>query len=67
MEPRYHCDQEMEYLGLKEKEHWFECIQCNVRESTLDPEKPTTPLERPRKSLREYGTETIIGKSIYHN
>ena len=67
MEPRYHCNEEMEYLGLKEKEHWFECIQCNARESTLDPEKPTTPLERPRKSLREYGTETVIGKNIYHH
>lgn len=67
MEPRYHCDQEMEYLGLKDKEHWFECKQCNVREVTLDPDKPTTPFERPRKSLREYGTATVIGKNIYHN
>ena len=67
MEPRYHCDQEMEYLGIKDEEHWFECKQCSAREATLDPEKPTTPIEKSHKSLREYGNATVIGKNIYHN
>ena len=67
MEPRYHCNEEMEYLGVKGKEHVFECIMCQAREVTLDPNKPTTPEEKPRKSLKEYGPATIIGKKIYNN
>ena len=61
MEPRYHCNELMDYLGEKEKEHTFECTKCSVREVTLDPNKLTTPEEKPRKSMREYGNETVIG------
>lgn len=64
MEPRFHCDNEMDYLGMKEKEHWFECKICGFREVN-DPNKPTTPEEIPRKSQREYGNSTVIGKKDY--
>ena len=55
----------MDYLGAKEKEHVFECKVCGEREVTLDPNKPTTPEERPRKSLREYGGATVIGSKLF--
>jgi hypothetical protein len=55
----------MDYLGIKDNEHWFECKACGARESTLDPEKPTTPVEKPRKGMREFGSSTVIGKNIY--
>lgn len=55
----------MDYLGEKEKEHTFECKICGEREVSLDPDKPTTPEEKPRKSMREYGNETLIGTKIF--
>ncbi len=65
MEPRYHCSELMDYLGEKEKEHTFECTKCGAREVTLDPNRPTTPEEKPRKSMREYGSATVIGNKDY--
>lgn len=58
---RYHCDTEMEYIGVKDGEHWFECKLCQEREATKHPYKPTTPLEKPRKGMREFGNPTKIG------
>lgn len=65
MEPRYHCNELMDYLGVKKKEHTFECKICGIREVTLDPNKPVVPEEKPRKSMREYGSETVIGTQVY--
>jgi len=58
---RFHCDTEMEYIGVKDGEHWFECKLCQEREATKNPYKPTTPMEKPRKSMREFGSPTKIG------
>jgi len=65
MEPRYHCNELMDYLGIEYGEHWFECKICGVREVTLDPNKPTTPEEKPRKNMREYGSSTVIGSKPF--
>lgn len=61
---RYHCNEEMDYLGKHMGEHWFECSVCGSREVN-DPNKPTTPEERPRKDPREYGSHTVIGSKPY--
>ena len=61
---RYYCNEEMDYLGKHMGEHWFECSVCGSREVN-DPNKPTTPEERPRKDPREYGSHTIIGSKPY--
>ncbi len=61
---RFHCNEEMDYLGKKGGEHWFECSVCGSREVN-DPSKPTTPEEVPRKSMREYGSATVIGSRDY--
>lgn len=65
VKPRYHCNEEMDYLGVKEKDHVFECKVCGIREVTLDPNKPTTPEEKPRKNMREYGSATVIGSKPF--
>ena len=54
----------MDYLGIKGEEHWFECQICGAREVN-DPNKPTTPEEKPRKSMREYGSSTVIGSKPF--
>ena len=43
---RFHCDVEMEYIGVKDGEHWFECSICQEREATKHPNKPTTSPKR---------------------
>lgn len=51
---RFHCDTEMDYLGVKDGEHWFECQICEEREATKHPNKPT-------------GSPTKIGDRNYKN
>ncbi len=62
MQARFHCGEVMEYLGKKEKEHCFECSVCQAREYTLDPDKSTTPEEKPRKKMTDFGNWTKMGK-----
>lgn len=51
---RFHCDTEMDYLGVKDGEHWFECQICEEREATKHPNKPI-------------GSPTKIGDRNYKN
>lgn len=51
---RFHCDKEMEYIGVKDGEHWFECSICQEREATKHPNKPI-------------GSPTKIGDRNYKN
>ncbi len=57
---RFHCDTEMEYIGVKDGEHWFECKICGEREATKHPNRPTTPEEKPRGKMTDYGNPTKI-------
>lgn len=59
---RYHCGEEMDYLGENNQGHGFGCKFCDVIEYSIDPTKPTTPEERPRKSMLTFGYETKIGQ-----
>lgn len=54
MTPRFHCLEEMDYLGQNKEGHWFECKLCGERECTLDINAPITPDEIARPSMLEY-------------
>lgn len=58
---RTHCGDEMEYLGINSQGHGFGCKVCDFIEYCSDPNAPTAPDERPRKSQLSYGYETKIG------
>lgn len=60
--PRYHCGEEMEYIGKNSQGHGFACNICEIIEYSIDPSKPTTPEETPRKKATEYGSCTKIGQ-----
>lgn len=59
--PRFHCGEEMNYLGKNSQGHGFECSVCGEMEYSIDPTKPTTPEETPRKNPLHYGSQTKIG------
>lgn len=59
---RYHCGDEMDYLGINNQGHGFGCRVCSVIEYCQDPDAPIQPEERPRKHPLSYGYETKIGK-----
>lgn len=60
---RYHCGDEMDYLGVNDQGHGFGCKFCGMIEYSTDPTKPTTPEEIPRRNILTYGSETKIGNS----
>jgi len=59
---RYHCGDEMDYLGVNSQGHGFGCKFCNVIEYCQDPEAPIQSEERPRRNPLSYGYETKIGQ-----
>lgn len=60
--PRYHCGDEMDYIGENKQGHGFACKQCEYLEYANDPEALTAPEEKPRKHPLSYGYETKIGQ-----
>lgn len=61
--PRYHCGDEMTYLGQNSQGHGFGCKVCEALEYCNDPTAPIQQEERPRKNPLNYGYETKIGNS----
>lgn len=59
--PRYHCDDEMDYMGKTKDGFAYVCRKCDAVEYAFDPTAPTTPLEVARKDPTHYGSETKIG------
>ncbi len=59
--PRYHCDDEMDYIGKTTQGHAYVCKRCGETEFANDPTKPTTPIEIPRSDPTHYGSQTKIG------
>lgn len=59
MTPRYHCLDEMDYLGMKDGLHWFECKFCAERECTKNPNEVILE-ESPRYSMTEHRLGSII-------
>lgn len=55
----------MDYLGIKDNLHWFECKICQDREACKDINAPVLPDEVPRYSMTEYRLGGIISK-IYN-
>lgn len=59
MTPRYHCLDEMDYLGVKDGMYWFECKYCQERECTKNPNEEILE-EVARYSMKEYKLGSII-------
>ena len=59
--PRYHCGEEMDYVGNTKQGHAFVCRYCDETEYSNDPTLPTTPNEIARNDPTQYGSQTKIG------
>ena len=60
---RYHCGDEMEFLGENSQGYGFGCKVCNIIEYCNDPTAPIQGEPKPHKNPLAWGTETKIGNS----